>query len=142
MNFLPRKKYGGRVKGVKNKRSKQKLIAEAAEKAQELLGDQEGIFEGNALAYLMSIYKNPAYDTYVRMDAAKTAINFESPRLAATVVNHSGSVTLESLVMEAIKLANPSEDDLKTIPNAGIVDHQSFSGEWNETVTQESQSVS
>lgn len=124
MNPFPRKKTGGRQKGVGNKRNRQAVIAEAAEKACEILGDQEGIFEGNALAYLMSIYKNPAYDTDVRMDAAKTAINFESPRLAATAVNHSGSVTLESLVMEAIKLANSSEDDLKAVPDMRIMDLQ------------------
>ena len=129
MNFLPRKKTGGRPKGVGNKNNKQKLIAEAADKAHKLLGNQEGIFEGNALAYLMSIYKNPSYDTDVRMDAAKTAINFESSRLATTSVNHTGSLTLESLVMEAIKVVNPvidADDDLRALPDMRIMDIQGY----------------
>lgn len=133
MNVMPHKKRGGRVKGVKNKRSKQKLLAEAAEKAHEILGDQEDIFQGNALAYLMSIYKNPAYDTDVRMDAAKTAINFESSRLATTSVNHTGSLTLESLVMEAIKVVNPvidADDDLRALPDMRIMDLQGISKEY------------
>lgn len=129
MNFLPRKKSGGRTKGVGNKNNKKKLIAEAAEKAQKLLGDQEGIFEGNALAYLMSIYKNPAIEMHTRMDAAKTAINFESARLATTSVNHTGSLTLESLVMEAIKVVNPiidADEDPRALPDMRIMDLQGY----------------
>ena len=40
-------------------------------------------FHGNAHAVLMSIYKDPRYSVQVRMDAAKAAISFETPRLSA-----------------------------------------------------------
>jgi len=42
----------------------------------------EGAFEGDALAYLASIYKNPAKPDNLRMDAAKVAIRYERPALA------------------------------------------------------------
>ena len=41
-----------------------------------------GAFEGDALAYLMSIYKNPAKPENLRIDAAKAAIRYERPALA------------------------------------------------------------
>ncbi len=98
----------GRPKGAVSKRHK--LIVEASHKAELLLRGQGfiGTFEGNALAYLMSIYKNPMFDTETRKDAAKAAIPFESSRLQASTVQHSGTLTLESLVIEAIK-SPPSE---------------------------------
>jgi hypothetical protein len=108
MQIEPRKKTGGRQKGTPNKRSKKVLLAEAAEKARKLLGDDGGIFDGNALAYLMSLYKNPMLDIETRKDAAKAAIPFESSRLMASTVAHSGTLTLESLVTEAIK--NPPSE--------------------------------
>ena len=67
-----------------------------------------GTFDGNALAYLMSIYRNPMFDTETRKDAAKAAIPFESSRLQSSTVAHSGTLTLESLVTEAIK--NPPSE--------------------------------
>ena len=41
-----------------------------------------GAFEGDALAYLTSIYKDPAKPENVRMDAAKAAIRYERVALA------------------------------------------------------------
>src|SRR5271154_5310385 len=98
----------GRPKGAVSQRTK--LIKEAAEKAELLLQGQGviGSFEGNALGDLMSVYKNPMFDTETRKDAAKAAIPFESSRLMASTVAHSGTLTLESLVTEAIK--NPPQE--------------------------------
>jgi hypothetical protein len=42
----------------------------------------EGAFEGDALAYLTSIYKDPAKPENLRIDAAKVAIRYERPALA------------------------------------------------------------
>jgi hypothetical protein len=39
-------------------------------------------FEGDALAYLMSIYKDPSKPENLRIDAAKAAIRYERPALA------------------------------------------------------------
>ena len=43
----------------------------------------DGAFEGDALAYLTSIYKDPTKPENVRIDAAKAAIRYERPALAA-----------------------------------------------------------
>jgi hypothetical protein len=42
----------------------------------------EGAFEGDALAILISLYKNPAKPDNLRMDAAKVAIRYERTALA------------------------------------------------------------
>ena len=108
MARVPTGRPRGRPKGAVS--LKTKLIRQAAEKAELLLQGQGviGTFEGNALAYLMSIYRNPMFDTETRKDAAKAAIPFESSRLMASTVAHSGTLTLESLVTEAIK--NPPSE--------------------------------
>ena len=41
-----------------------------------------GAFEGDALAYLMSVYKDPSKPENLRIDAAKAAIRYERPALA------------------------------------------------------------
>ena len=46
-----------------------------------------GAFEGDAHAFLMSVYKNPEFDLAVRIDAAGKAIRFEKPLLAAVDLN-------------------------------------------------------
>lgn len=72
----------GRPKGAKNKRTAQRNAAmEAA--AEQIEAAIPGAFEGDAHALLMIIYKDPRQDLSVRLDAAKAAIAFEKPRLAA-----------------------------------------------------------
>jgi hypothetical protein len=70
-------KTGGRSKGTPNKATVQRRDA--------LLGALElaanGLdkpFEGNALAFMMSIYKNQNLDLMLRLEAAKVAIRFET----------------------------------------------------------------
>ena len=54
-----------------------------------------GAFEGDALAYLMSVYKDPSKPENVRIDAAKAAIRYERPALAPVEqVTESGIVAL------------------------------------------------
>ena len=70
----------GRPRGAKNKRTVER---EAALKEMTAAVEKtvEGAFEGDALAYLTSIYKDPAKPDNLRMDAAKVAIRYERPAL-------------------------------------------------------------
>ena len=82
-------RYGGRSKGTPNKRTKemQDAAREAREKARRVLGDNA--FDGDAHGFLTLVYRDPSLPLEVRLDAAKTAISYETPRLAsidATVV--------------------------------------------------------
>jgi hypothetical protein len=76
-------RYGGRQKGTPNKRTRRRAEAmqEAAKKIAAAIPDA---FEGDSHALLGSIYKDPSQPIQLRLDAAKAAIAYERPRLAAT----------------------------------------------------------
>ena len=77
----------GRPTGTKSKRSKE--VAEASRKAAATLAENiPGCFEGDSHALLMAVYKDPNNPLPLRLDAAKTAIGYERPRLAS--VEHKG----------------------------------------------------
>ena len=71
----------GRPKGAKNKRTveRETAMTEMATQIEKVVG---GAFDGDALAYLMSIYKDPVKPENLRIDAAKAAIRYERPALA------------------------------------------------------------
>lgn len=46
-------------------------------------------FKGNSLEFLVSVYKDTSLGLDVRMDAAKAAIGYETPRLASTELKGS-----------------------------------------------------
>jgi hypothetical protein len=71
----------GRPKGAKNKRTAEREAA-MREKAAQIESALGGAFEGDALAYLMSVYKDPLKPENVRIDAAKAAIRYERPALS------------------------------------------------------------
>jgi hypothetical protein len=81
------RKTGGRKKGVKNKRTaeRERRLAAAVERVKEVLPLG---FEGEAHDLLMLIYKDTSMPIETRLDAAKVAIRYEKPALAA--VQHSG----------------------------------------------------
>ena len=81
------KKTGGRKPGSINKRT-EALAATVRETAKQIEAVTAGAFCGDSHAYLMTIYKDPAQPTAIRIDAAKAAISYEKPRLAA--VEHTG----------------------------------------------------
>ena len=71
----------GRPKGAKNKRTAEREAA-TKEMAAQIEKVVCGAFEGDALAYLTSVYKDPLKPENVRIDAAKAAIRYERPALA------------------------------------------------------------
>lgn len=83
----PGQKVGGRKKGTLNKRTAQRE-QRVQEAAAVIAGVIPGAFEGDSHALLMAIYKNPDNPLELRLDAAKAAIGYEKPRLAA--VEHKG----------------------------------------------------
>jgi DNA-binding PadR family transcriptional regulator len=73
-------KTGGRQKGTKNRKT---VLLE--EKGREALAEVLGAnaFEGDAHSLLIAVYKDEAHPIELRLEAAKAAIRFEKPALAA-----------------------------------------------------------
>lgn len=76
----------GRPPGARNKRNRA-LDEAAALAAERLAAAIPDAFTGDAHALLMAVYKDPALDLALRVDAAKAAIRFEKPALAATTLS-------------------------------------------------------
>lgn len=91
----------GRPPGAKNKRTQEREQAtqEAAKMIAETIGD--GAFEGDAHAFLVSIYKNPANELPVRIDAAKAAVRYEKPALSSVDARVDASIVHED-ALEAL----------------------------------------
>lgn len=77
------RKTGGRKAGTPNRRTAElaEATASVAERLSEAITDA---FTGDAHAYMMSIYKDPAQPVELRLEAAKAAARFEKPALQAT----------------------------------------------------------
>jgi hypothetical protein len=99
----PGERRGGRQRGTPNKRTaaREQAQTEVSLRITKALGADA--FEGDAHALLVAIYKDPAQPIDVRLDAAKTAIGFEKPRLAALKADVNGGLTLEQLVLGSYK---------------------------------------
>lgn len=75
------RKTGGRKKGTLNKRTQQSRVA--LKRAEAILREKiPGLFEGDAHAFLMAVYKNPNLDTRTRLEAARVAVSYEKPALS------------------------------------------------------------
>lgn len=96
----PGERRGGRRRGTPNKRTLEGLRAaqEAAKKIEQVI---DGSFKGDGHALLMAIYKDPGYPLHVRIDAAKAAIVYERPRLAAIHVPVDQEVQTSSVEQDA-----------------------------------------
>lgn len=72
----------GRPAGAKNKSTaeRQEAMRQVAETISETV---EGAFDGDSHALLMTVYKDPKHEWPMRIDAAKAAIRYEKPILAA-----------------------------------------------------------
>jgi hypothetical protein len=109
-----RTKTGGRQRGAKNKRTlaRERAQADSAAKIVEALGADA--FDGDAHTLLMSVYKDPAQPIALRLDAAKAAIGYEKPRLAAADGKNDSGTTLEELVLGAYKRRAEMANDNRT----------------------------
>src|SRR4051794_3102516 len=78
-----RREGAGRPRGAKNKRTREVEAAmeTVAAKFAEAVPDA---FEGDSVAFLQTVYKNPTLPFPVRLDAAAKAARFERPILSAT----------------------------------------------------------
>ena len=94
----PGERRGGRQRGTKNKLTiaRERALADAADKITGALG-ADG-FDGDAHALLMAIYKDMAQPIELRVQAAKAAIGYEKPRLAAVEGKVEGELTLADLI--------------------------------------------
>lgn len=94
----------GRPPGAKNKRTQEReqKTAEAAAQIAEALGDE--VFEGDAHALLMSVYKNAKADWNHRLDAAKAAIRYEKPALSSIEATVEADIAGQ---VEIIQLVGP-----------------------------------
>ena len=100
-----RAKTGGRQLGTPNKRTGElkAAVAAAAERMNELIPDA---FQGDAHAYLISLYKDPKVDMRVRLDAARAAISYEKPRQASVeVTNRPGALDFANMRSDEIEAA-------------------------------------
>ena len=93
----------GRPPGAKNKRTR--AVAEAVEAAsRNLAAVLPGAFEGDAHAFLMAVYKDPAQPIELRIDAAKAAIRYEKPALASVDVTSANEHVVYGLSDEPLSL--------------------------------------
>ena len=58
----------------------------------------------------MAVYKDPQQPSELRIEAARVAIGYEKPRLAAVEAKVDGRVTLEQLVLASFKKDEPIGD--------------------------------
>jgi hypothetical protein len=80
-----RRAGAGRKPGTKSKRTREIEAAGAAVVAKigEILPDA---FEGDGVALLQVVYRDPSHPLALRLDAAYKAARYERPALAATLV--------------------------------------------------------
>lgn len=96
----------GRPPGVKNKRTQQveKATREAADRLTEVI---PGAFEGDAHAFLVSVYKDPTNDLPVRIDAAKAAVRYEKPALSNIDAKVDVKATVTKIERRIVRPGHP-----------------------------------
>lgn len=100
--------YRGRPVGATNKRTREleNKVRSAQALAEKYLNEtlEEGFtaFEWDAHTWLCVLYKDPRQPPEIRMDAAKAAIAYEKPKLAAIAIKQDTEVKLEDLIMQTI----------------------------------------
>lgn len=79
-----RREGAGRPRGSRNPNTKAKREAIRAVVA-KVESTIPNLFEGDAVALMQLIYRDPRWDISVRLDAAKSAAKFERPTLQAVL---------------------------------------------------------
>ena len=84
---LKGERRGGRQRGTPNRRTValEAAQAEASERVTQALGP--AAFDGDALSFLQLIYRDATQAVETRLHAAKAAIAYETPRLAAMTLD-------------------------------------------------------
>lgn len=109
-------RVGGRAKGTPNKRTA--AVKQAAQKTLEtIVGGIEDAFDGDAHALLVLIYKNPANEMALRIDAAKAAIRYEKPALSSIEAKVDADVTSRVRKIERT-IIDPLNPDAARVPAA------------------------
>jgi hypothetical protein len=125
----PNERRGGRQKGTPNKRTaaREQAVAEMARAIADVIPEA---FQGNVHAFLMAIYKDPEMPIEMRIDAAKKAIHFEKPALAA--VESSNVLRLVNDVSE-----EPMSEEEWAEHAMRIADGHEYAALFNETMFDE-----
>ena len=84
----------GRPKGARNQRTVavERAMQVMAEKLKQAVPDA---FEGDGVAYMQSVYRDPSFSHELRLDAAAKAARFERPTLAAVAVQQPPRARLD-----------------------------------------------
>jgi len=110
-------KTGGRQKGSRNKKTVtlQKIGCEALAKTRAALELEPQIFDGDAHTLLMAIYRDMSRPIELRLEAAKAAIRFEKPALAA--VDTHGTIENVHYAIGDRPLSEDEWDEQYTAPH-------------------------
>jgi hypothetical protein len=92
----------GRPAGAKNKRT---VAVEAAARAiaERFKAEVPTAFEGDGVAYMQSVYRDPAFSHELRLEAAAKAARFERPTLAAVAVQQAPPPRIDVSVLTAVE---------------------------------------
>ena len=71
--------------------------------AEKLKQAVPGAFEGDGVAYMQSVYRDPAFSMEQRLDAAAKAARFERPTLAAVAVQQPPRTRLDVSVLNEVE---------------------------------------
>ena len=90
----------GRPAGAKNKRT---VAVEAAARAvaERFKAEVPTAFEGDGVAFMQSVYRDPSFSHELRLDAAAKAARFERPTLAAVAVQQAPPPRIDVSVLTA-----------------------------------------
>ncbi len=92
----------GRPAGAKNKRT---VTVEAAARAvaERFKAEVPTAFDGDGVAYIQSVYRDPSFSHELRLDAAAKAARFERPTLAAIAVQQPPRARLDVSVLSVVE---------------------------------------
>lgn len=93
----------GRKHGAGNKRTTE-MKAEAAKVIETISAAIPNAFDGDAHAFMVSLYKNPSIPFDMRLDAAKSAAPYEKPRLSAVDMSATVKRSIEDFTYEELAI--------------------------------------